>query len=559
MWQGSAHTALDTHLTHPFSHTDFILPFRYCSPTTSTTSTLRDFATQPASAPPGHEHEHDQTQALADLARMHNFTPRPELRPFPISHPYLYYLFPPPPTAALITQAVVHPSLVSDIPISKVGNPEITGTRGRRTAMSERDGMKAGEVKGPMYENVPLIDVRTGVVHYPGAGHTCVMTGGVRIGSCAEEEREVMELLELTEENMEGVETEGVRSPATPTPERPMSYLPSTPTWPSTVCLVDQHQHQHHAQSGYAYASPPSSPVHVRRPSLALFEYPHAAQQQQQTAGMVQPTPRHVYGYQTPGFASPFSPAVYCVPTPPPPPSPAPILTPYMGPAPLSYVSAGPRTPQSSPGSYAWYGVSAGNAYTPVADACAHTPCPSAHGYPRPLSAAPPANDRHPILPTPLPPPPARPRRGTRRAVGKQPTLGLDGNISLNGTFRVPDEEANAAQSQLYLYPDPHPDPIERPASVPPEGERENRKRKRDEYVWDYRDGMGLDGGDEVKGRGGDEGEGVSDDEVFLGAEERKRARISGCGNAGARRRSFGDDKERPGSAVRHVFSFVMR
>ena len=140
--------------------------------------------------------DHDQARVLADLAKMYIFTPRPELRPLPDSHPYLYYLFTPPPTAALRTQAVAHPTLASVIPISgsTTPNPEITGTRGCRTAASDRGGsMKAGEVKGLMYENVPLIDVRTGVVHYPSPGRTSGMTGGGRIGAYAEKEMQEME------------------------------------------------------------------------------------------------------------------------------------------------------------------------------------------------------------------------------------------------------------------------------------------------------------------------------------------------------------------------------
>jgi hypothetical protein len=271
-------------LTLLFLHTDSFHPFSYCLPTTPT---LNDPASQPAPATP---EEQDQAQILADLAKMHSFTPRPELRPFPDSHPYLYYLFPPPPTAALITQAVVHPSLVSVIPISKITIPEITGTRGRRTAVTGRNGMKVGEVKGLMYENVPLIDVRTGVVHYPGAGHTCVMTGGVRIGSCAEEEREVMELLEMMEivereEEMERVERVDLWRPGTPIPEQPMPHLPSTPVAPLHPRLFDHHHH-YHAQNGHPYASPPNSPVHARRPTLAQFEYPQVFQQ---SARMVQP------------------------------------------------------------------------------------------------------------------------------------------------------------------------------------------------------------------------------------------------------------------------------
>jgi len=614
--------ALGHPLTLLFSHTHSLLPFSSCLPTTSILS-----GSASRLAPATRDHEHNQGQDLTDLGRMHNFTPRPELRPFPDLYPYLYYLFPPPPTAALIIQAIVHPSLAAVVSPFKA-NPEITGTRGRRTAANERDRMRVGEVKGPMYENVPLIDVRTGVVHYPGAGHTSVMTGGVRIGSCAEEEMEVLELLEAMEiderkEEVEQVEREDARRSETPILDRPMPHFPSTPVRPLPPHLFDHHQHR--AQTGYAYASPPSSPVHVRRPTLVQIEYPQCARQ---TAGMVAqplqpPTrfnspvqhrrpsshlaneyfPQHqlpyvpstgivedptsqtrrVYGYR-PGFPSTFSPAVYAMPTPPPA---SPTL--YMAPSLPTYVSANPYTPQPSPGPYGWYGVSTvGNAYTPATpDANGN-----ANGYFRPPSVtalAPPAPAAAPPLDlavytqtpdsnnTPqffyteqelethflkdpelsVPSMPAaheaatRPRKGVKRAVGEQATIGLDGNISQSGGFRTEEPHSH-----------PHPDPtpaaagIERPASVPPiledntmdsiveveAGARSNRKRKRDQLVWDYRNENGRGGGE-------GEGEGATDDEVVSSADERKRAKVAHCGST--RRRSFGDDKRRPGSAVR--------
>ena len=620
MWQGAGIWLSDL----LFPYIDALLPFRCYLPTTSAL-------------------KQDQAQALADLARMHNFTPRPELRPFPDSHPFLYYLFPPPPTAALIIQAIVHPTLIPNN-LNLKNNPEITGTRGRRTAWSERDGTRVGEVKGPMYENVPLIDVRTGVVHYPGAGHTSVMTGGVRIGSCAEEEREVMELLEEMEideckEEMEWVEREDVQTPGTPIPERPMPHLPSTPVRPLPPHLFDHHQHR--ARNGYAYASPPGSPVHIRRATLVQYDYPQATQQ---TPGMViqplqppiQPNspvqhrrpsshlaneyfPQHqspyapstgagpveeprsnarcVYGYH-PGFPPSFSPAVYAVPMPPPS-SPAP----YMAPVPPSYVPANPYTPQPSPGPYAWYGASAvGSAYTPaVADTNAQM-----NGYFRNTSVAPPAPPapasdavpslelalstttpdsnstpqffyteqelglhflKHPELSVPAMPTmhdaPCRPKRGVKQAVGRQATIGLDGTLNKSGGFGT---EEPTEESHSHSHPDPTPGTagIERPASVPPILEddtmhsveveveasaRANRKRKRDQPAWDYRHEKG-DGASES----GEGVEGASDDDVMLSADERKRARIGHCGST--RRRSFGDDKKRPASAVR--WSFIL-
>src|SRR5258706_28303 len=111
--------------------------------------------TLPLFASATQDHEQDQAQILANLAKMHDCTPRPELRPFP-------YLFPPPPTAPPITQAVVNPSLVPVIFILRITAPEITGTRNYRTLSRPST-----------------------------SGHTSLMTGGVRIGTNAEEEKEL--------------------------------------------------------------------------------------------------------------------------------------------------------------------------------------------------------------------------------------------------------------------------------------------------------------------------------------------------------------------------------
>ena len=77
---------------------------------------------------------------------------------------------------------------------------------------------------------------------------------------------------------------------------------------------------------------------------------------------------------------------------------------------------------------------------------------------------------------------------------------------------------------------------------------RANRRRKRGQLAWDYRHEKG--GGED-----GEDGEDVSDDEVMLSDNERKRARIGHCGNT--RRKSFGDDEKRPRSAVRFVCYLV--
>ena len=74
--------------------------------------------------------------------------------------------------------------------------------------------MKVGEIKGFMYENASLVDTRTSVVHYSSAGHTSVMTGGVRIGSCAEEGD--------GEDGVAGEDGEDAWRPDAPIPEQPM-------------------------------------------------------------------------------------------------------------------------------------------------------------------------------------------------------------------------------------------------------------------------------------------------------------------------------------------------
>ena len=152
---------------------------------------------------------------------------------------------------------------------------------------------------------------------------------------------------------------------------------------------------------------------------------------------------------------------------------------------------------------------------------------------------------------------PYRPKRGTKRAIRKQATIGLDGNINQSGVFGTeePPEEAHA-------HPEATPVTAgsKRSLSVPPILEddamngievevevraRANRKQKRGQPAWDYRD----------EKRGREDGEDVSDDGVMLSTDERKRARIDRCGNT--QRRSYGDDEKRPGSAVRFICYLV--
>ena len=89
-------------------------------------------------------------------------------------------------------------TFVHHVSVSVVPIPEITGTWGRRTAASDRGGStKVGKVKALMDGIVPLIVIRTGVVHHPCVWRTSLMTGGVRIGSCAAEGMEEIDLLDI--------------------------------------------------------------------------------------------------------------------------------------------------------------------------------------------------------------------------------------------------------------------------------------------------------------------------------------------------------------------------
>jgi len=140
-------------------------------------------------------------------------------------------------------------------------------------------------------------------------------------------------------------------------------------------------------------------------------------------------------------------------------------------------------------------------------------------------------------------------------------TIGLYGVISHSGggfrTFKPLEKLHSHPRHGASASSDS--DRIERPASTPPiltdndmasigahvEASAGVRKWEYDQLAWGYRD---------ETGGGGSGGEGVSDDDVALIADERKRARF---GNGGiARRRNFGDDKRRPWSAVR-AFCFL--
>ena len=163
---------------------------------------------------------------------MHKSTRRPELRPFPDSHPCLYYLFPSPLTATLITQAVARPSLVSGIPISRITTPVITGTCDHRTApgdrrVRKRRGRRTHVRRCPAH--------RRPYGHRPLAhkGLTSSIAGGVRIGPNAEEERELTDMAIVKHEEMKRVEERTLGGPV-PRFENSQYLTPGTPIVPYT-------------------------------------------------------------------------------------------------------------------------------------------------------------------------------------------------------------------------------------------------------------------------------------------------------------------------------------
>ena len=107
--------------------------------------------------------------------------------------------------------------------------------------------------------------------------------GGVYIGSCAEEEREVMKLVEAMEivgreDEMNRVGREDAWGPGTMIPGHPMPHFPCTLVTPLHPHLFDHH-HNHHVQNGYGYASAANSPVYARRPTVARFAHRQSSQQ----------------------------------------------------------------------------------------------------------------------------------------------------------------------------------------------------------------------------------------------------------------------------------------
>ena len=95
-------------------------------------------------------------------------------------------------------------------------------------------------------------------------GYMGLITAGVRIGSNAEAEKEVMGLLQMMEiegeEMMDRMEREDTRR------QYPDSRTVNSPL-PSTTLNSRPFDHSdvHHVQNGYAYAGLPSSPIYARR------------------------------------------------------------------------------------------------------------------------------------------------------------------------------------------------------------------------------------------------------------------------------------------------------
>lgn len=142
-------------------------------------------------------------------------------------------------------------------------HPEVTGTHRCRTEGSDRGGMKVGEVKGLVYENDPLIEVRTRRAS-PGTGHMSVTTGGVCIGSCAEEKREVMKLIEAMEIDRREDETNRVG--------REDAWGPDTVIRLTSIvrslCLYTHVSSTITTTTTSSYASAPSSPIYARSRGL---------------------------------------------------------------------------------------------------------------------------------------------------------------------------------------------------------------------------------------------------------------------------------------------------
>src|SRR5258706_898192 len=118
---------------------------------------------QPLLASATRDHEQAQARNLANQAIMHNFPPSPELRPFLglIPTPIL----PRPPASNSTAGHPSHHAPLFGLCYSYLQNRHTAPAATEQLRVT--DGMKVGEVK----ENIPPIDVRTVIVHWPIRGH----------------------------------------------------------------------------------------------------------------------------------------------------------------------------------------------------------------------------------------------------------------------------------------------------------------------------------------------------------------------------------------------------
>ena len=198
---------------------------------------------------------------------MYKFTSPPELIPFQD----FVDAFSLPPAAVLFTQAVVRPlwslAFLSPEPLSPVSPAPV--------ATEQLLVTKVSEVEGLMYEKGPAHRRPHGHHPLPHKGRTSLIAGGVRIGSNAEEGRELMVLLKISRLlnttrrsgrkrghlELQYADSRAANTSIPSTPVAPCSHISSTTTPMSTMSVHTPHQ------------------VYTRRPRIPQFEYPRAWQQ----------------------------------------------------------------------------------------------------------------------------------------------------------------------------------------------------------------------------------------------------------------------------------------
>ena len=149
---------------------------------------------------------------------------------------------------------------------------------------------------------------------------------------------------------------------------------------------------------------------------------------------------------------------------------------------------------------------------------------------------------------------PARLKRVIKHAVGEQATIRLNKVVSHDSGFGTPE-----------LLEEPHPHPIPDPAPVVPQWKLSALPIIEDDDDMVFVATEVVAGTPPIEGRGETSSRGITatrravvvvvvragaNDEVVIGADEHKRSR-TGHGGFIARRRSFEDDKRRPGSMMR--------